>query len=604
MKIKLMSVAITLGAFLAADAAHAATDPADACKDTKAKAAGKKASDVLKAVGKNIKKSDPIKLSASISKAQSKLTKNFVKAESKSGCTTTGDVGAIEAKVDAFAADVANDIDPPAQTCGNDIQEGTEGCDGTDDAACVGLCQPNCICPAPSCGNGVLEAGEECESPCDVGGPCGGGELCGVDCTCVPADPCTCGSPSMLSYETDFGPGLCGELRDIGDSLLLDLECGQSYVGGGLLGAAPPITPIPIGKTFYNVACCYGSTLALTATTAGETGSNKTCSSKDCTLGAPVPTLVSPSIQSVCTNDNLAADVFGSADCATGEINLTQPIVAPVFLTGDTILPNRCSAASTTPGFSCLDDSECIGGTCDNDAGSFLCSGGSNDGNPCLNQDSNCPGGTCEGVLIQPCAICNPVTNVCNGGPNQGLPCTPGTGSLADEYPTSHDCPVDSLLELPASEQPYELSSGMPSKEAPDGQFCGWCRDASIENTGCFEGNPTPGCPPSSIIDCGDGTGGTECGQGNAVACNSAADCYAPYESCVQRDAGASNQPTATKYTQTGTPAGNITDGAEHAATIVSVHCVPPTFEPNTDTAADFPGPGSVSLPGTVQLLP
>jgi len=36
-----------------------------------------------------------------------------------------------------------------AQTpiCGNNIQEEFEDCDGTDDAACPGLCQFNCLCP-------------------------------------------------------------------------------------------------------------------------------------------------------------------------------------------------------------------------------------------------------------------------------------------------------------------------------------------------------------------------------------------------------------------------------------------------------------------------
>ena len=35
----------------------------------------------------------------------------------------------------------------PGQVCGNNIQEGTEQCDGTDDAACPGLCQTDCTCP-------------------------------------------------------------------------------------------------------------------------------------------------------------------------------------------------------------------------------------------------------------------------------------------------------------------------------------------------------------------------------------------------------------------------------------------------------------------------
>jgi len=89
----------------AAPQAMAGTDPADACKDSKAKATGKKAADLLKAFGKNLKKNDPIKLTSAVSKAQSKLTKAFGKSESKGGCLTMGDVGILEAKVDAFVTD-------------------------------------------------------------------------------------------------------------------------------------------------------------------------------------------------------------------------------------------------------------------------------------------------------------------------------------------------------------------------------------------------------------------------------------------------------------------------------------------------------------------
>ena len=82
---------------LSAPAVYAGTDPAAGCTDAKAKAAGKKASDLLKAFGKNLKKADPLKLSSAISKAQSKLTKAFAKAESKGGCVTMADVATVEA---------------------------------------------------------------------------------------------------------------------------------------------------------------------------------------------------------------------------------------------------------------------------------------------------------------------------------------------------------------------------------------------------------------------------------------------------------------------------------------------------------------------------
>ncbi len=101
---------------LAGSLAHAGTDPAASCTSSKAKAAGMKASGLLKAFGKNIKKPAPAKLGQSVSKAQSKFTKAFSKAEAKGGCPTLGDTGAIEAKVDAFVSDAVSEVDPPGTT--------------------------------------------------------------------------------------------------------------------------------------------------------------------------------------------------------------------------------------------------------------------------------------------------------------------------------------------------------------------------------------------------------------------------------------------------------------------------------------------------------
>lgn len=71
-----------------------------------------------------------------------------------------------------------------AETCGdNSVNQFGEVCDGTDDAACIGLCQVDCTCPPPVCGNNVLEAGEDCD-----GAALGICVLCEPDCTCTPID--------------------------------------------------------------------------------------------------------------------------------------------------------------------------------------------------------------------------------------------------------------------------------------------------------------------------------------------------------------------------------------------------------------------------------
>lgn len=717
MTTKALWLAIGLGAFLIGAPAQAGTDPTNKCVDSKAKAAGKKAQSLLKAIGKNLSKNPDTKLAANISKAQSKLTKGFTKAESKGSCFTTGDAATIEAKIDAFVDEVVvaqncgdnalqgieecdgtadaacpgaclsdctcdvcgNDTALPPEECdgtddsacpgaclgdctcdfcGNDIAAGTEECDGTDSSPCQGICQPNCICPEPKCGNGVLEAGEDCDTIC-LQGACGAGEICGVDCTCVTPSACSCGSPdpTALEYRIFGGSGTCGSVKDAFDTELKPLACGNGYVGGGQLGAAPPATPVPLGGTsVYNVECCYGNTLALGPSTVGETGDIETCTSEDCLVGAPVPVIVSPIVLSVCTIDTLFQDGYGSADCSTGEASLELPIFAPVFLTGDTLQarcdggtssgakcePSRCSVTITQR---CNVDSDCPASqtcvpssTCVNTASPIACT-----------DDSDCPGGSCgcpgggascllDNVDIQPCPICNPTTLTCAGGPNNGQACTPGTPlsgpGIDARYPTSQDCPPSLTLNVSNSLNPYSLTTTNQMAEASDGQFCKFCRDRFGDASLCFEGHPDPGqangCPDSALLDCKPASGsqcaggtnaGASCSDNSdcdsnvcdprnsecftAVPCNSDADCFPPYESCEQRNAGAADEPTAVKIEETSSsPAGDLTDRAEHSALLSSVYCLPPTLVDLTDGNADFPGPGAVAQPATLKLVP
>jgi hypothetical protein len=112
-----IAVAFGLGIFLIAaivPAVHAGADPGAVCKQKKAKAAGKQAFDLAKAFGKNEKKPNPGKLDGATSKARSKYTKSWTKAESKGGCETSEDADAIQEKVDAFVLDVVEELCPPS----------------------------------------------------------------------------------------------------------------------------------------------------------------------------------------------------------------------------------------------------------------------------------------------------------------------------------------------------------------------------------------------------------------------------------------------------------------------------------------------------------
>ncbi len=72
----------------------------------------------------------------------------------------------------------------PCAECGNDTVELTEQCDGTDDSACPGLCQPDCTC-TNECGNDMVEGVEECDGT--AADACSG--ECQANCTCAPDAP-------------------------------------------------------------------------------------------------------------------------------------------------------------------------------------------------------------------------------------------------------------------------------------------------------------------------------------------------------------------------------------------------------------------------------
>jgi hypothetical protein len=71
---------------------------------------------------------------------------------------------------------------------------------------------------------------------------------------------------------------------------------------------------------------------------------------------------------------------------------------------------------------------------------------------------------------------------------------------------------------------------------------------------------------------------------------------------CVQSNAGAFGKPTAKCITETGSPAGDSSDGAPHGSRLGSVFCIPATGNPAIDGVADLPGPGAIGLNGTVQV--
>jgi hypothetical protein len=206
---------------------------------------------------------------------------------------------------------------------------------------------------------------------------------------------------------------------------------------------------------------------------------------------------------------------------------------------------------------------------------------------------------------LQPCPICNPTTLLCNGGTNNGMSCTPASSALAAAFPTSHDCPVSSLVNIGSFPVGAELTTGQATATAaPTTQqqlvFCGYCRDA--DGTSAF-GICTAGSNLGQVCSVhGD------CGSlgvcGDALPCTSDANCTQPRESCQQRNQGAfgPNGGTVQTITLDGVPAGCLADGLPHPSTVVGGSCLAPSFNGIIDAAGDLPGPVALSLQGQVEL--
>jgi hypothetical protein len=456
--------------------------------------------------------------------------------------------------------------EPP---CPNGTQQGLEECDdGNQDNtdACTNVCQ------LARCGDGFLQSGEQCDPPCGSG-TCGSGEICNGSCQCVAAAACTCGTPTPTKLVfTNTAPliGNCGMILDDSSANLLDMPCGGLFFGGGAVGVPLPAA-VPDMGTSITKTCCNGGELTLGPTTATDTGSARTCTSRDCLFGAPlpIPNYANTAI-STCVINVIAKNGVGRLECGTGLSELNLPLTSQVYLTAD--LLNGTTA-----------DRPDVPGTQPCPVCSRVCSGGDRPGLPCASDPDCTGGGTCAAAAT------------CLGGPNHSMACTPGTSPLpgagdpADTpYPTSHDCPPPSqpigFLPIGFALTTEQVTKSAVASGSQQRVFCGFCRDTN--GTFYFEGDPN--------------------GLGGALRpCTSNADCAEPWESCEQNNTGAFHQGTAAQIVETGARPANITDQSQpHDSTLVSVFCIPPTFNAAIDPTADLPGPGAVSLPGRAQLMP
>jgi hypothetical protein len=382
-----------------------------------------------------------------------------------------------------------------------------------------------------------------------TGGRCTAGDAAHTEC--VTNSTCSVGQTCDDSDADCTGGGVCRG----------HLDCTGLYFGGGQpAGIGLPGTVPDLGLSFSRIASCTAGNPDLTSsldtdvpagcpTPAGTpTYGQRHCTSPGCLFGAPlaIPNPASTPTGTCVVNviANRTGVGTGTVECSTGAVSdLTLPLDSQIYLTGSIEPVRVCST--------------CVGGT---------------------------PG------------VCG--SGTCMGGPRNGMTCTPETNALNGSYPTSHDCPPPNAPNgqlvsacgtptgsfigcLPVD---FGLSNGPQTKtafstSAQPRVFCGFCFDPDF--TVAFEGPPPHPC-----------TSDADCTNGN-------------FTSCQQQSNGAFRNPFATTIGETGTaPNACIADGADHAATLVSLFCVPPSYNGIVDPAGELPGPGAVSLPGTSKFIP
>jgi hypothetical protein len=242
------------------------------CEADKIKAAAKKASCKCRLEARQAETGGTID-PARVARCEAHFSKSLAYAEAKGGCNTTGDAAVIEAKTDAFLADLEPEPPPPTTTtttttlppvCGNGVREGsgdeelpTEGeqCDGDDNVhpVCRSSGRSGCFPPGhpdecSCCGTGEVAIDNtgtvvnECcpgyvasplapgyflclpEPTCDAapfpecGGSCPPGEFS----QCVPVvidgnfTTCACGPPGPCDGTCDGSECPAGEACDPG----------------------------------------------------------------------------------------------------------------------------------------------------------------------------------------------------------------------------------------------------------------------------------------------------------------------------------------------------------------------------------------------------
>jgi hypothetical protein len=162
----------------------------------------------------------------------------------------------------------------PTSPCGDNLRVGSEQCDGTDASACPGQCQSNCTCPV--CGDNSVGGTEQCDGSAQ-NGACAP-ELCSPFCTCTSLP--VCGDNFVDFGEECDGSGTfgasCSPAQCQSDCTCADSVCGNNVVEDGE-NCDPPGSQCGVPGTCNSGCFCDNLTCGVSPTCGGDCPAGGSC---------------------------------------------------------------------------------------------------------------------------------------------------------------------------------------------------------------------------------------------------------------------------------------------------------------------------------------
>lgn len=194
------------------------------------------------------------------------------------------------------------------------------------------------------------------------------------------------------------------------------------------------------------------------------------------------------------------------------------------------------------------------------------------------------PGGVQQGL---PCPVC--VNDTTNLTPVSGSQATPGTGVCNGGARAGQPCTTRNPNGLTTDCEPGGTSNGTTC--AP-GSSCTDAFGVTVGNLGSIAVNLSPLRTDTVTLSNADGL---FCPGQTVAGC---------FDAAIRLKNPAATGAQCRSITASGTPfAGNLADQLAHAGVLASAYCIPATSSPIVNAAAALPGPGEVTLPGTMRFI-